>query len=325
VKILLIRFSSFGDVVFTLPLAAALKAQGPGTELAWAIEEPLRGLIEGARFVDRILPARTRIWRHGLWKGETRREISGFLRAARSFAPDLIVDAQGLFKSGWATFLIPAPRKIGFGPGTATERVNCLSTREWVEAPGPIHAIDRMLSLATHLTGRAVWDRTPDVRHLVERPDREVDLWLDQQGESRFALLQPWSSKGPKEWGEDSLLAVSAHLRGKGVQPVVKWGPVEEQRALALAQRSQGLLRLAPRAGAAATARLAARAGLFVGADSGPTHLAAAAGTPTLALFGPTEPSRFGPAGPLAASLSGPGRALPSPAEIIREVDRILP
>ncbi len=252
-KILLIRFSSFGDVVFTLPLARALKSHRPGVEVAWAIEEPLAPLVEGAAFVDRVLPARTRVWRHSLLSRGTRGEIAVFLRSARSFAPDLVVDAQGLFKSAWATLLVPAARKVGYGPGTATERINCLTTREWVDARGRPHAIDRSLALAEHVAGRGGWDRIPDVSHLVAQPDAAVDAWLDGRGGRPFALLQPWSSRGAKEWGAESVLDVAGKLAERGLEPVVKWGPAEEGRAAALAAASGGRLVLAPRAGPAAT------------------------------------------------------------------------
>ncbi len=323
-RILLIRFSSFGDVVFTLPLARALKEHTEGVVVAWAIEEPFASLVEGAPYVDLILPAKTRVWRHALLSRTTRREIGTFLDRARAFSPDVVVDAQGLFKSAWATLLIPAARKVGFGPGTATERINCLSTREWVEAGSP-HVVDRGLALGRHVTGRDGWDRRPDVRHLVKSPDPAVDTWLRAREGRPFALLQPWSSRTAKEWEAVSVLAIAEALQKRGLEPVVKWGPGEEGRARQLVASRTGVA-LAPPSGPSASARLAARANLFIGADSGPTHLAAAAGTPTLALFGPTDPVRFGPVGPHAVPLagakktynrSGEGRPLPSTHEIL--------
>jgi heptosyltransferase-1 len=332
-KILLIRFSSFGDVVFTMPLAKALRTYRPDAQVAWAVEEPFDSLVRGASYVDCVLPARTRTWRRSLLSRGTCAEIAEFLRSARAFAPDLVVDAQGLFKSAWATLLVPAPRKVGWGPGTATERINCMATREWVDARDRTHAVDRALALAERITGRSGWDRVPDVSHLVRGPDAGVDAWLGGRGGRPFALLQPWSSRGPKEWPEHSVLAVSRALGERGLEAVLKWGPSEEGRARALADGSGGRLVLAPPAGPAATARLASRAAIVVGADSGPTHLAAAAGAPTLALYGPTDPARFGPVGPRAAALRGEPRpyngrgegiALPAADEILRSVDRLL-
>ncbi len=317
-RILFVRLSSFGDVVFALPAAKALHASFPGTRLAWVVEGPLAPLLEGAPFVDEILVADTRIWRKSILGKGTREEISDFLRRGREFAPELIVDAQGLFKSALITGAFSAGRKVGFGFRTATERINGLFTDEHVEAAGRPHVVDRMLALAEHVAGKTGFERTPDVRHLVEREDPVVDSWLEQNGSRPFAVLQPFSSKANKEWPAGDVVAFAEWLGKEGIQPVLRWGPGEESRAEALitlskksssssslssSSQNRVPLLLAPATTPASTARLSARAALFVGADTGPTHLAAAAGTPTLALFGPTPAERFGPVGARTAVL----------------------
>src|SRR5450759_1926076 len=124
-RILFVRLSSFGDVVFAMPAARALKTAFPGARLAWAVEGPLAPLLEGPAYVDEILVANTRVWRKAPLGRKTREEIQGFLRKGRELAPELIVDAQGLFKSALIAAAIPAPRKLGFGFRTATEKINC--------------------------------------------------------------------------------------------------------------------------------------------------------------------------------------------------------
>lgn len=295
-KILLVRLSSFGDVVFTLPLARALR--GEVDRLAWAVEGPLASLVEGAAYVDAVLPATTRAWRKRPFAAGTRGELRAFLAGLRAFAPDLVVDAQGLIKSAWVTFAARAPRKVGFGFATATERVNALFTRERVDVPPGTHVVDRGLALAERVLGRTGLPRTPDVAHLVSRPAPEVDAWLAARPARPFALLQPFSSRATKEWDAGTTASFCRALAARGLDPVVRWGPGERERAEAIAALSGGAASLAPPSPPAASARLAARAALFVGADTGPTHLAAAAGTPTVALFGPTDPGRFGPVGP---------------------------
>jgi len=320
-RVLFVRLSSFGDVVFALPSAKALKANLADAHLTWAVEGPLAPLLEGAPYVDEILVANTRIWRKDLLGRRTREEIGDFLRKGRGKRFDLIVDAQGLFKSGLIAAAVPAARKVGFGFRTATERLNCLFTNERVDvdrAARP-HVVDQMLALAEHATGKTGFDRVPDVKHLVEREDPAVDAWLKQMGQQRFAVLQAFSSKVNKEWGADDLIAFAGKLSNDGIQPVLRWGPGEESRAedlITLSKKSSSSLIsspsssnyslpliLAPTTNPASSARLAARAELFVGADTGPTHLAAAAGVPTLALFGPTPVERFAPVGPRAAVL----------------------
>jgi lipopolysaccharide heptosyltransferase I len=330
-RILFVRLSSFGDVVFALPAARALRESAPDATLAWAIEPPLAPIVAGAPYVDEVLEANTRAWRRSIAARSTWWDIRGFLRKGREVRPDLIVDAQGLFKSALITASVRAPRKIGFGWRTATERVNCLFTRDHIEAADRPHILDRMLALAEHVTGRSGFDRVPDVRHLTEREDKAVDGWLAAEERRPFVVLQPFSSKAEKAWGADDVIAFGQHLSSQGLLGVVRWGPGEQDQAASLVADSAGTLVLAPPTTPASTARLAARAALCVGVDTGPTHLAAAAGTPTLALFGPTDPVRFGPVGPRTAVLRvSPGdynqrRGLGVPADAVAlEVDRLL-
>ena len=283
--------------------AKAIQTALPGARLAWAIEEPIAELVRGAAYVDEVFTTRTKAWRRAFSSGRTRSEIASFLAASRAFAPDVIVDAQGLFKSAWATFLIPAGRKVGFGFRSATEGINALVTDERVDVRARKHVTDRALALAEHVTTSGPFPRTADVRHLVERPDGEVDGWLADQNGAPFALLQPFSSAPSKEWSAAEVLSFARRTAEIGITSVVRWGPLERERAEKIVRDSGGAARLAPATGPAATARLASRARLFVGADTGPTHLAAATGTPTLALFGPTDPARFGPIGPRTAVL----------------------
>ncbi len=336
-RILFVRLSSFGDVVFALSAAKALRTALPGAHLTWAIEPPLASLVSGAAFVDDVVPVDTRGWRRRGFEKKTREEIRGFLRRVRGERGsargagsvfDLVVDAQGLFKSALVTLAArSAGRKVGFGWRTATERVNCLFTNEHVDVDSALrpHVADQMLALAEHVTGKSGFHRVPDVRHLVEKKEPAVDAWLEQQGSRPFAVLQPFSSKGDKEWGAGDVVAFSEWLGAQGIQPVLRWGPGEESRAerlLTLSKKSSSSLPsssssslspsgsssplpllLAPATTPASTARLASRAALFVGADTGPTHLSAAAGTPTLVLFGPTSVERFGPIGPRTVAL----------------------
>jgi len=330
-RLLFVRLSSFGDVVFALPAAKALRDSGAGTALTWVIEPGLAPLLSGAPYIDEILGADTRGWRRALLAGSTRREVGSLLARLRKRPFDVVVDAQGLLKSALVTAAAPAGRKVGFGWRTATERVNCLVTTERVEADGRPHVLDRMLALAEHVTGRSGFDRVPDVRHLVDRPDREVDAWLARQGSRPFALLQPFSSRREKEWRAEELVPAAERLSQSGLDPVLRWGPGEEVRARELRDLSKGVLLMAPATTPASSARLASRARLFIGADTGPTHLAAAAGTPTLALFGPTDAARFGPVGPRSAVLASrpgdynSGRGLGASLDaVLDQVDRLL-
>ena len=87
------------------------------------------------------------------------------------------------------------------------------------------HVLDQMLALAEHVTGKSGFDRTPDVKHLVERPDPAVDAWLERLGSRPFAVLQPFSSKVNKEWGADDVAAFAAWLGVRGHPARAPLGP----------------------------------------------------------------------------------------------------
>ena len=212
-NILLVRLSSFGDVVFTLPLARALR--GEGDRLSWAVEGPLAELVEGAPYVDEVLVATTRAWRRRPFSEGTRSELRSFLSSLRAFEPDVVVDAQGLLKSAWITLAARARRKVGFGFRTATEKVNALVTHERVDVPAGTHVVDRGLALAEHVLGRTGFPRTPDVSHLVARPAPEVDDWVDARSARPFAILQPFSSRATKEWDAGETVAFCRALAAK--------------------------------------------------------------------------------------------------------------
>ena len=170
-----------------------------------------------------------------------------------------------------------------------------------------------MLALAEHVTGKSGFERIAGRE--ASRRTRKTPWSIrgsSRYGSRPFAVLQPFSSKVNKEWRADDVVAFAAWLASEGIQPVLRWGPGEESRRGAFLPFLRNPLFVffsfsssspRPSDDPASTARLAARAALFVGADTGPTHLAAAAGTPTLALFGPTRPERYGPVGPRAAVL----------------------
>ncbi|HEV8268509.1 MAG TPA: glycosyltransferase family 9 protein, partial [Thermoanaerobaculia bacterium] len=209
-------------------------------------------------------------------------------------------------------------------------RINCLATREWVEASNRPHVADRALSLAEYVTGKDGFERIPEVLHLVARSAPEVDAWVASRGPRPFALVQPFASRRDKEWAGAPLRGLARRLEKEGVDTVLRWGPGERARAEEMAEGSGGLLTLAPATAPDTTARLAKEATLVVGADTGPTHLAAATGTPTVALYGPTDPAVFGPLGARTAVVragsyneNGDG-GLPISAEDVYEAARSL-
>ena len=289
-RLLIVRLSSFGDVIHALPIAA--NAKRAGATVAWLVEPAYRAVVEADPDVDEVFVADTKRWRRNPLSPATVSDVSRLRRALREFAPDRTLDAQGLWKSALLARSAGAP-VIGFAAGDRKESASAFLCDETVR-PHPVgHVVDRNLALA-EAAGVPIHDRSPDAAFLLRRPCPEADSFLAGQP-TPFAIYHPGAGRPEKTWGEARFAALAELLAADaGLAPVVSWGPGDEERARRMAELlpAARVLPLLPPEG---LAQVAARASLFVAGDTGPLHLADALGVATLALFGPTDPTRNGP------------------------------
>lgn len=289
-RLLIVRLSSFGDVIHALPLAA--NAKRAGAEVAWLVEPAYRTLLEADPDVDRVFVADTKRWRLNPLVGSTASEIAQLRRTLREFAPERTIDAQGLWKSALLARSAGAP-VVGFAATDRKEPGSALLCDEPVRPLPGAHVVDRNLALA-EAAGIPIRERSPDATFLLSLRSAEADAFLGDQPVP-FALYHPGAGRPDKTWGEARFAALATLLStDAGLSPVVSWGPGDEDRARRLSDLLPGA-RVLPLLPAEGLARVAARAALFVAGDTGPLHLADALGVATLALFGPTDPARNGP------------------------------
>jgi ADP-heptose:LPS heptosyltransferase len=286
VKALLVRLSSIGDVVHTLPTLDALSARG--WETGWLVEPPSRSLLEGQKQLGEVAlapAARAFDWT------AARRTLAG-LRAARY---DAALDLQGLWKSAAWSRLSGAARVIGYAPAWRRERPSAVLIRERVALPDTaVHVIDKNLALLRALGVEAVGHRRFPLPAAPEAEAR-VGRALGALGLGPFVVLNPGGGWASKRWPPDGFGAVAEGLRARGLAALVSWGPGEEGLADAVVQASGGAAVKGWATSLLEFVELARRASLVVAADTGPLHLACAVGTPVVALFGPTDPLRNGP------------------------------
>lgn len=290
-RVLIVRLSSMGDVVHTLPLAE--NARRAGAEVGWVVERAFASLLEGNPNVSRVFEADTRAWRRRPFAAATLRAARGLARALRAFAPDETIDAQGLWKSALVARAAAAP-VIGFAAQARREPASAiLGGAGVVPAPEAIHIVERNLALLAP-AGIPADVRVPDAAYLAERPHPEADAYLATLPRP-FVLLHPGAGRAAKAWGEERFAHLArALIRDRAIAPVVSWGPGDERRAEALRLLLPELPPM-PRLSAPGLARVIREAALFVAGDTGPLHLADALGVATLALYGPTDPARNGP------------------------------
>lgn len=304
-EILIIRLSSVGDVIHCTPVASTLKAARPDWRITWLVGEAAADLVRYNPDVDEVLVwSRERFERHlgRLELGKARRmwlELEQML-AGRYF--DAVLDVHGLFLTGLIARLAGTQRRIGM---SGAREFNWLFMSE-VAPPVGRHVTDRYLGVLKPL-GIATFER--GMRLTV--PDdarRFAESFLRSQGispQAKIAVLVPATTWRSKNWPA-SYFAETARLLARDFAVVLCGGKAEAGLGETIAAMAKApVVNAAGRTGLLELAALVAKAAVVVTADTGPLHIAAALGTPTVAVFGPTDPAVWGPEGDEHVKLTG--------------------
>ena len=308
-QFLVIRLSSIGDIVHTLPAVAALGDTFPQAQIHWAVETRYAELLEGNPFVHRVLKLDTLGWRRRLTSAATLEEVLRSCFELRDCAFDAAIDFQGLFKSALIARLSRARDRVGFSEPWLRELAAAAFYTQRVGAQGRRHVVEENLALVERLQARspepANWQFP--LPHNA-RDDAYVDEQLAALGAREFILINPGAGWIAKRWAPENYAQLVRRLESRFPWKVLMTGAPDEealiQEILQAAGSRQGRLF---RSTLVQFIALARRAKLFVGGDTGPLHLAAAAGTPIVAIYGPTDPARNGPFSPLDVALSNHG------------------
>lgn len=289
-RVLLIRTSAIGDVVFASPLAHALRRSHPRAYIAWLVEAGIEGLIEADAAIDEVIVWPKREWER-LWRerrlGELAQAVRQFraLLHARRF--DTALDLQGLLKSAGLARLSGAAQRIGLG---SREGSRLLMTRS-IRRGG---AIERISSEYLHFAQALDLDTTDFVPRLTigAAADAQARALLDAHGLAarRFAVFAPFTTRPQKHWFEDAWQTLAAQVRAElDLVPVLLGGPADREAGARMAAGT-GLTDLTGRTSLAQAAAVIRHAALVVGVDTGLTHIGIATQRPTIALFGSTRP-----------------------------------
>lgn len=300
-RILLIKPSSLGDIVHAMPTLFALRERFPDAEVTWLVKRQWVSLVEVIKGVDHVCAVE-----QGLmgWLGRV-----PDLRAAGF---DLVVDLQGLFRSGAMAWLTGCSRRVGFA--NAREGSPFFYTQRVAVPTGSMHAVDRYL-LVTEALG-AARPKEPRFEFIDRAEDRQaVETLLTAAG---LAGVLPWVAMNvsarweTKRWPPQHFAEAADQLAEAGIPIVFMGGPAErpETRAVMARMRTKSV-DLTGQTPVGLLPSLLRRAAVLVTNDSGPMHIAAAVGTPVVVLFGPTDPVRTGPYGRGHVVLSNPVECRP--------------
>jgi len=293
VKLLLVKMSSLGDVVHTLPAVSDAVAHVPELELDWVVEEAYLPIVAAHPGVAKPIPIAWRRWRSAL--GTHRPELRRFWRELRTRRYDLVLDAQGLVKSAVVAAFARGSRSAGFDHRSAREPIASVAYRRPIAVPREQHAVDRLRALFGQALGYPAPRGAP--RFGLERSKSAGT------GPVVFLHGTTWRDK---VWPEPFWRELAASAGAAGLRLLIPWGSLEERaRAERIAEGGAGAgCEVAPALDLAELMRLLADARAVVSVDSGLGHLAAALGTPVVGLFGPTDVRLTGLRGAIVSNLA---------------------
>ena len=303
VNILIVKTSAIGDVIHTLPALNALRRKYPEARIDWLVEEAAADLVIGHKALDTVLVSRRKAWVRDLKQGRVGaawRGVADFVKRLRATEYDLLIDFQGLLKSGIFVWLARAKRKVGFGKGM--EHAEC--SYIFLNEPIPPVNMDQHAAIRELLLLKAIGVESEEVVFDLpfgnEQREKMGQL-LEETGidaAKPLVAINPMTTWETKHWLNDRFARVADQLLDKGMAVVFSGGPQDVQGIEAIQRAMSGKsVSLAGRTNLKELAAFYERAGVLITTDTGPMHLAAAAGTPVVALFGPTAPWRTGPFG----------------------------
>jgi lipopolysaccharide heptosyltransferase I len=293
-RYLVIRLSSIGDIVHALPSVAALGESFPEAEIHWIVEKRHAALLEGNPCVGRVIQIDTLSRRGSLAAVSTVGEMWRTLRGLNEAGYEAAVDFQGLWKSALIARLSGARRKVGFARSWMREPGAGIFYSERVSPENRRHVIEMNLALVEHLGARPGRWQFP-LPHASEAA-QSVGRQLARIEAGDFIIVNPGGGWKAKRWAPENYARLLRYLESSFSGKILLTGSPQESAMISeiLAGAETRRTFYFP-SNLMEFIALARRARLFLGGDTGPLHLAAAVGTPVVAIYGPTDPVRNGP------------------------------
>jgi heptosyltransferase-1 len=284
-RILIVRVGAMGDVLHALPAVAALRAALPEAFLGWAIDPRWSPLLCSATgdtpLVNQIHFVNTRQWT----PTNSLPNVLALRKDLRAPHYDLAIDLQGNIRSAVIARLANTHNITGSKTPRETPARFLYTQPVQLTQPNVIDQAAELISAALNM---------PLAPNQPTLPiDPEAEAWAGTHAQTPFILIAPTAGWGAKEWPLTSYAALIPFIEAHGYRVLLNATPTATRNL-----PGQPIPSTLPQLIA-----LTRRAALVIGGDTGPVHLAAALGRPTLALFGPTDPARNGPAFPNARTL----------------------
>jgi lipopolysaccharide heptosyltransferase I len=288
-KILVIKPSSLGDVIHALPFLNAVKEHFPDSEIDWVISKNLRGILEGHPMIHELLILNKDAWKNIRNIPGTIADISALNRRLKSKHYDIVVDLQGLLRSGLIAFSTPTTLKVGFKD--AREGSSFFYDIK-VSVNGTVHAVDKCLEAA-----RAIGVTVKKVKFPIHTSRDAREKVRELLGEIKdYIVVIPSARWITKRWPAENFASLISKISMPCLIAGSKADKEISQRIIDLSSGNT-TIDLCGRTDLKELTALIEGARAVVTNDSGPMHIAAALDKPTIAIFGPTDPVKTGPYG----------------------------
>ncbi len=297
-KILIVKLSSIGDVVHTLPVLSAVKRALPEAKISWVVEKSAAEILRGNELLENLIEIDTRSIRGGKIVGEILPAARGQMKNLRVSDFDLAIDFQGLLKSATVAKLAKAKQRYGFDKENLREPASrfLLSKTAKIET-GKIHVIKKNLLLAEKSLQKYL--KMPNFKlsqdkfdfpiFTEEKHKLEAEKIIAETGEN-LVILNPAGGWETKLWSAAKFGELADLIWEKlGLVSIVTTAPNEINLAEKVLQSSKSGKVFVKTPTLKGFYELAKRAKIYIGGDTAPTHLAVAADCPVVGIFGPTE------------------------------------
>ncbi len=305
-RILIIKPSSLGDIVHTLPVVHAIKRGFPTCVVAWVIQKSFRGVLENDPDIDEIIPIDIPSTSdpsapRGVYGRALRATVSAFIllrKRCRKQPFDYVLDLHASLRSGVLALANPDGARVGFADA---KEFNTLFQHTTLGPPqDKPHAVDKNLVFADFLGCTAQPDDFRIVTGIAER-DR-IRSMLKEKGirsGDRIVYANPAARWATKYWTPDGWAELADLIVGNGDAHLIFAGSPADSTYIAdiIRRMTHRPIDLSGKLSLAEAAALLEISDCYVGVDSGPMHMAAFTGTRVIALFGPTDPAKVGPYG----------------------------
>lgn len=296
-KILIIKPSSLGDVIHALPFLKTIKDSFPDAHIEWVISKSCEGILTENPLIDELIVFDKDSWKNLKNISKTLREINTLIKTLSAKKFDMVIDLQGLLRSGLITFFARAPLKIGFKD---SREGSSIFYNKKVPTEKGLHAVDKCTEIANVII--------QDTGYKIQNTGKiEFPLYIDETAkevvrnllgglrEKEYIVIVPSARWQTKRWPSEyfGLLISKIHI-----PCVITGSKADIKIAQDVMNISKGKgINLCNKTNLQELITLIAGAKAIVSNDSGPMHIGAALGIPLITLFGPTDPCRTGPYG----------------------------